>query len=314
MTTLALGRHERVSRRTAGIALAFATAVVSGVSIYVNSRAVKHFGDATVYTTAKNAVAGALLLALALAWTGRARTTRSARPLGRRQWLAFLAVGVVGGSVPFVLFFEGLARAEATQAAFIQKTLVVWVALLAVPLLKERFGPPHVLAICLLLLGQAWLVGSAGTIAFGTGEAMILAATLLWSVEVVFVKWLLADMPPGTLAAARMGLGTALLVGWVAVSGKFGELTALSGEQWRWVLLTGLLLMAYVATWYGALALAQAIDVTAVLVFGAVITAVLSGAVDGAPVSVVGIALIACGAALAALAGARRPALRLGTR
>src|SRR5262249_10675550 len=90
MTTLALGRHERVSRRTAGIALAFATAVVSGVSIYVNSRAVKHFGDATVYTTAKNAVAGALLLALALAWTGRARTTRSARPLGRRQWLAFL--------------------------------------------------------------------------------------------------------------------------------------------------------------------------------------------------------------------------------
>ena len=30
------------------------------------------------------------------------------------------AVAVIGGSVPFVLFFEGLARAEATQAAFIQ--------------------------------------------------------------------------------------------------------------------------------------------------------------------------------------------------
>ena len=54
---------------------------------------------------------------------------------------------MIGGSVPFVLFFEGLARAEATQAAFIQKTLVVWVALLAVPLLRERFGVPHALAI-----------------------------------------------------------------------------------------------------------------------------------------------------------------------
>jgi drug/metabolite transporter (DMT)-like permease len=314
MTSLAVRPAQRLSRRAAGIVLAFATAVVSGVSIYVNSHAVKHFGDATVYTTAKNAVAGALLLALALAWTGRARTGQPSRPVDRRQWLAFLAVGVVGGSVPFVLFFEGLARAEATQAAFIQKTLVVWVALLAVPLLRERFGPPHALAICLLLLGQAWLVGSAGTIAFSTGEAMILAATLLWSVEVIFVKHLLADLAPSTLAAARMGFGTAILVAWVAVSGKFGELTGLSGEQWRWVLLTGLLLTAYVATWYAALALAQAVDVTAVLVFGAVITALLSGAADGAPVSAVGIALVAVGAFLIALAGSRRPTVRLGTR
>ncbi len=48
-------------------------------------------------------------------------------------------------------------------------------------------------------------------------------------------------------------------------------------EQWRWILLTGLLLTAYVATWYAALARAQAVDVTAVLVFGAVVTALLVG-------------------------------------
>ena len=47
------------------------------------------------------------------------------------------------------------ARARgATQAAFIHKTLVVWVALLAVPLLHERLGPGHVGAIALLLAGQ----------------------------------------------------------------------------------------------------------------------------------------------------------------
>ena len=85
-------------------------------------------------------------------------------PAKRGHWLALLAVAVIGGSVPFVLFFEGLARAEATQAAFIQKTLVVWVALLAVPLLKERFRAPHALAIVLLLVGQAWLAGRAGNV------------------------------------------------------------------------------------------------------------------------------------------------------
>jgi drug/metabolite transporter (DMT)-like permease len=207
--------------------------------------------------------------------------------------------------VPFVLFFEGLARAEATQAAFIQKTLVIWVALLAVPLLRERFELPHALAICLLLAGQAWIAGHAGTLVFGTGEAMILAATLMWSIEVVYVKRLLATLPPRGLAAARMGIGTALLVGWLAVSGKTGQLADFSTEQWQWIVLTGLLLTAYVATWYAALARAQAVDVTAVLVFGAVVTALLSGAADGTPVSVVGTVLITAGCALVAATALR---------
>jgi drug/metabolite transporter (DMT)-like permease len=291
-----------VTTRATGIALAFATAVVSGISIYVNGHAVKHFGDPTVYTTAKNAVAGLLLLVLAFGTPAPS----APRPRGRRQWLALSVVAVVGGSVPFVLFFEGLARAEATQAAFLQKTLVIWVALLAVPILRERFRAPHALAIVLLVGGQAWIAGHFGTVAFGSGEAMILAATLLWSVEVVVVKRLLAALPSRTLAAARMAFGTVLLVAWLAITGKTGDLTALSALQWRWAVLTGLLLTAYVATWYAALARAQAVDVTAVLVFGAVVTAVLSGAADGASVSIAGTALVAAGAAVAAWAALRR--------
>lgn len=298
-----------LSRRAAGVGLAFATAVVSGVAVYVNGHAVKHFDDATVYTTAKNAVAGGLLLLLALAVTapggphsGSARRT----PSTRGHWLALLGVAVVGGSVPFVLFFEGLARAEATQAAFIHKTLVVWVALLAVPLLRERLGAPHVLAIGLLIAGQAWIAGAAGTLAFGAGEAMILLATLLWAIEVVVVKRLLDALAPRTLAAARMGLGTAVLVGWVLATGRGGDLVGLGATQWQWVLLTGLLLTGYVATWYSALALAQAVDVTAVLVFGAVVTAVLAGVADEASVDVVGILLVTAGSALAALVALRR--------
>jgi drug/metabolite transporter (DMT)-like permease len=293
-----------MTARTRGIALAFVTAAVSGVSIYVNGRGVERFGDPTVYTTAKNAVAGALLLALLV--RSSARATVSA--VARRRWPALLAVAVVGGSVPFVLFFEGLKDSEATQAAFIQKTLVVWVALLAVPLLRERFRRQHALAIAFLMAGQAWLAGKLGTVAFGRGEAMILAATLLWSVEVVFVKYLLRSVPPGVLAATRMALGTVLLVCWLALTGKVGDLTALSALQWRWALLTGVLLTAYVATWFAALARAQAIDVTAVLVSGVVVTAILSGVVDGAAIGAGGTILIAAGSGLVAWNALRRPA------
>jgi drug/metabolite transporter (DMT)-like permease len=296
-----------MTRRAAGIALAFVTACISGVSIWVNGHAVAHFPDATVYTTAKNGVAGLLLLLLAVTWTPKGNPV--GQPIsGRHRWAALLAVAVVGGSVPFVLFFEGLKRAEATQASFIQKTLVVWVALLAVPLLKERVRTPHLLAIALLVAGQAWLVGSAGHVAFGEGEAMILAATLLWAVEVVLVKRLLAGIPPRVLASARMGVGTVVLVGWLGVTGRAAALGGLDATQWRWVVLTGLLLTGYVATWYAALARVQAVDVTAVLVFGAVVTAALSAGADGVTASPVGIALVTLGSVLiAALALRRRP-------
>jgi drug/metabolite transporter (DMT)-like permease len=294
-----------MTSRSTGIALAFVTACISGVSIWVNGRAVAHFSDATVYTTAKNAIAGVLLLLFLLVPGSHGRASLSS--IARRRWPALLAVAVIGGSVPFVLFFDGLKQSEATQAAFIQKTLVIWVALLAVPLLKERFGWPHAVAIGFLIGGQAWLAGSLGTVAFGKGEAMILVATLLWSVEIVFVKYLLRSIPPSVVAAARMTLGTVLLVCWLALTGKLGDLAGLSAMQWRWALLTGLLLTAYVATWFAALARAQAIDVTAVLVFGALVTAILSGVVDGAAIGVGGTVLVAIGSGLIAWAALRRP-------
>lgn len=299
-----------MSTRAAGIALACATAAISGLAVFVNGYAVKRFDDATAYTTAKNGVAAVLLLMLAAPALARVRPEGPAsRPRSTRQWLGLLVVGVIGGSVPFLLFFEGLARASSTQAAFIHKTMVVWVALLAVALLGERLSRAHWAAIALLVAGQAVLVGSTGTVALGSGELMILAATLLWSVEVVLVKRLLASLAAPTLAAARLGIGLLVLLGFVVASGRWGDLAAYGGEQWAWALLTGAILTGYVATWYAALARAQAVDVTAVLVLGAVVTALLDAGVKGAPVDALGLVLITLGVVVVA-ARALRPAYR----
>ncbi|HEU5036635.1 MAG TPA: DMT family transporter [Nocardioides sp.] len=265
--------------RRAGVLLALVTAAISGVSVFVNADGVRAFGDATAYTTAKNVVAALVLLAvLGLGSPAGARLTR---PRSRGQWAGLLAVGLVGGSVPFVLFFEGLARADSAQAAFLHKTLLVWVAALAVVFLGERLGVVHLLAIALLVVGQVGLVG--GVSGFGSAEAMILAATLLWAVEVVVAKWLLAGVSSWTVGVARMVLGSVVLVGWVAVRGDLGLLTGMTATQAGWVLLTGVLLAGYVATWFAALQRALAVDVTAVLVLAAPVTAVLGNVADGVP-------------------------------
>jgi drug/metabolite transporter (DMT)-like permease len=291
--------------RAGGITLALATAAVSGVAVFVNADAVSRFPDATTYTTAKNLVAAVVLSALWLA------TGRRVRPVGdrtsgpqspRRPPWALALIGIAGGSVPFVLFFEGLARSSSVPAAFIHKTLVVWVALLAVPLLGERFDRWHAAAVGALVLGQALLVGNVADLRPGGGEAMIVAATLLWAIEVVLARWLLRGYASLAVGAARMGVGVLVLLAWVAVSGRADDLAGLAAHQWGWALVTGALLVGYVTTWFAALARAPAVDVTAVLVAGALVTAALEAAVRGVALApdAVALLLIALGTAVVA--------------
>ena len=291
------------TRRT-GILLALVTAGVSGVSVFVNSYGVARFGDPTAYTTGKNVVAAVLLLGVVAA--GSRSGARLSRPRRAGQWWGLAAVGLIGGSVPFVLFFEGLARASSAQAAFLHKSLVLWVALLAVTVLGERLQWGHWLAIGLLVVGQVGLVGGVPG-GWGSAETMILGATLLWAVEIVVAKRLLSDLSSWTLAVARMGLGSVVLLGWVAARGDLGALTSLTGEQARWLLLTGALLAAYVATWFAALARAYAVDVTAVLVLAAPLTAVLDAAAKGTAIGpqLGWLAMLVLGGALAAGLGWR---------
>ena len=293
-----------------GMQLALCTAGISGVAVFLNSYGVKTFDDPASYTTVKNSVAALTLLAVVAAISASSPGRVLTRPAGRRQWAALALIGVVGGSVPFLLFFEGLSRASSAEAAFVHKTLVVWVALLAVPLLAERVGPLQWGAIGLLVVGQASLAGGVTAplhMPWGSGELMVLAATLCWAVETVLAKRLLTGMSSWTVGLARMCLGSVVLVGWAVLRGQASGLVALTAEQLGWVMLTGLLLAGYVGTWFAALARAQAVDVTAVLVLGALVTAVLSAVVDGTALvpQLGGLVLVGSGGALVVV-GARR--------
>jgi drug/metabolite transporter (DMT)-like permease len=288
-----------------GVLLAFGTAAISGLSVYLNSFGVKLVSDAAVYTTAKNGVAAIVLVALAIAFGAG----REARALDSRNRLGLVAIAIIGGSIPFVLFFSGLAIATAPTAAFIQKTMFIWVALMAVPFLGERLGFIQIGALGTLLVGQALIAPPTG-MGWGAGETMIAAATLLWSVEVVLARRLLRGISPQLLGAARMGLGLVILTGYLAVSGKLGGLGAISGEAWMWVLITGGLLAGYVATWFGALRLAPATTVTSVLVVAAVVTGVLSALNKGIapdPKVIAGYLLVIAGTALVAYLTVLRP-------
>ena len=286
-----------------GIVLAVVAACISGLAIWLNAFAVKQVPDAAVYTTLKNGVAATLLLVLAAASLRPAQV----REVRRTSWLALTVVGVVGGGIAFLLFFTGLSMASAPSAAFIQKTMFVWVAMLAVPFLGERLGWPQIVALIVLAVGQFLVLPPQGVV-WGTGETLILIATLCWAAEVVVVRRYLRTTATPIVAAGRLGIGLVALVGFVLVSGQAGGILALGPSAWGWVLLTGVVLAAYVAAWFGALRRAPATIVTSVLVGGAVITGALQALSKGgapSPQLVAGYLLIAAAVAVVAFAGIR---------
>ncbi len=301
-----------------GVLVAGITAVISGISVFANSYGVHHVPSPSVYTTGKNLVAFLVLGGGTLAassWRRRASLTgqMSARWVAAPvriatgspralSWVGLAYVGVIGGGVAFVLFFNGLARATATPAAFVHDTLVIWVVLLAGPFLHERVTRWNIAAIALLVGGEVALSKGIGHLVWGSGTSLVLAATLLWAVEVVVAKKLLSNVPPATVSLVRMGVGSAVLLGYLAIDGTLGSLIDLTRGQLGWVLFTGLLLAGYVGTWMTALSRARAIDVTSILVASALITATLQALAGAQPLAPewLGLVLITAGTALVA--------------
>ncbi|MGO9457418.1 MAG: DMT family transporter [Acidimicrobiales bacterium] len=303
----------RGRRALPGVAVAAITAVVSGLSIFVNSYGVHDFTSPAVYTTAKNLVSTLLLAGVmaAAVWAGRRSASPTSlsrymsapgarRPDSVAAWLGLAYVGIVSGGLAFILFFDGLADTTAAPAAFWRDTLVVWVALLAIPVLHERIRWWNAAAVILLIGGEVALSGGIGQLAADRGELLVLGATLLWAVEVVVAKLLLRDLAPGTLALVRMGVGSVTLVVYLAATGALHSLLGLDARQLGWALLTGALLAVYVGTWITALARARALDVTSVLVGSALVTWVLELAAGTATPTpdAYGLLLIAAGVIL----------------
>jgi drug/metabolite transporter (DMT)-like permease len=294
--------------RSTGLLLAAATAAISGVSVFVNATAVKYVPDAVVFTTLKNTLAVGLLVVLAALVV---RPTE-VRRVGPRDRAALAVIGVLGGGVAFVLFFSGLAMASAPSAAFIHKTMFIWVALMAGPLLGERLGWAPLAALAVLLVGQIVILPPLG-ITWGTGETLIAAATLIWAIEVVLAKRVLGRIRSPIVGVARLGIGLVVLVGFLAVTGRLAGLSGLDPTAWVWVAFTGLLLSGYVATWLAALRRAPATEVTSILVVGAVVTGALTAIARGAvpePLTTGGYTLVALAVVALVVLGTRRTAER----
>ncbi len=252
-----------------GVYFAIGAALISGFAVFLNKFAVTFWSNSSVFTTAKNLVVVILLTSLLIL----VKKLQELKNLSKKDWLRLVAIGFIGGSIPFLLFFKGLTMASATNAAFIHKTLFIWVALLAIPFLKEKLSKLQIFSLGLLVIGTYLFAGSL-KLKFGYGEFLILLATLLWAAENIIAKITLRNVSSLTTAWGRMFFGSIFLMIYLGFSGELGQIfVPLSGISW--LLLSSVILFGYVITWYAALKSLPATVASAILVIAAPITALL---------------------------------------
>lgn len=259
-------------RYAKGFKLALVTAGFSGAAVFLNSLTVKAVGDALVFTTVKNLgvaiILGMILLKNKINWQEI-----------KNNWWQLGLIGIIGGSLPFYLFFKGLMLTNPAMGALIHKTLIFWVALWAVPVFKEKISLKQWLALG-LIFGSNFIIGGiphfVSGYVWGRGETMILGATLLWAIENIIAKAALKNLSAEVVGGARMILGSLILLAATAGSGKLGLIFKLNGLQWLMTLVSISLLTGYVMTWYRALKIAPVTLVATVLTLATIVTNVLS--------------------------------------
>ncbi len=253
-----------------GILFAFIASIISGIAIFYSKISVSKINP-LILTTSRNFYVGLLFLFL-MVFSGKLKEIRK---INRSQFIPLLLIGAIGGALPFYLFFAGLQFIPAITANLIQKTLFIWVTILAVIYLKEKINRWYVASFILILLGNFYFANFK--INLGKGELMVLIATLLWSIENVLAKKLLKTVSSELVGLFRMGIGGSLLLLTSIISGKGSIFLTLDLNKLLTIFIGGTILFFYVYTWYKALKFAPASLVTLILTFAVVVGNILNG-------------------------------------
>lgn len=254
------------------ILLALAAAATSGISIFLNGVAVKH-ADPFAYTTLKNLGALVVLATAAIAL----RQASEFKTLSRKQLVMLVLIGVIGGSVPFLLFFWGLKLGGPAVSSFIFRSLFIFAGAFAYVILKEKPETKHAIAGTAILAANALLL--TGKLEFGLGQALVLAATVLWALEYTISRKMLADLKPSTVMTSRMLFGSIALLAFLTTTGNAGQLLAISQEAAAWLAVTSLSLALFLFLWYNTIKAMPLLQATVILSLGGVVTAALEAAV-----------------------------------
>lgn len=258
-----------------GYFLVLGTAFISGFSIFINKFGVSVVNP-NIFTFLKNSIVAIFLVALFFIF----KDFKLIKNLSKKQWGLLLVIGLIGGCIPFLLFFKGLSLTNAAGTSFIQKTMFVWIFILAGVFLKEKITRNYILAGILLIAGNLFLL-KLSAIDFNSGSLLVFIATLFWAIENVISKYALKDIESRIVMWGRMFFGSIFILIYLFYSQQIQLLGTLNLQQIGWSMLTGIILLAYVFTWYTGLKYIKVSEAAIILMLGSPVTTFLTAIFAG---------------------------------
>jgi drug/metabolite transporter (DMT)-like permease len=254
-----------------GYLLVFLTALISGFSIFINKFGVGIFKSSEIYTFLRVALVALILGSILLI------DSKKIKSIKKREWVLLALIGLIGGSIPFLLFFKGLKITSSAEGSFIHKTMFLWVAILATLFLKEKIDRKFLFGALILLFANALLLKKF-SFSPDRGDLLILIATIFWAIENTLSKYLLStpNLDGKTLAFGRMFFGAIFILVYLIFTNQASQIFVLNSKQVFWVLITGIILLFYVLTWYSGLRYIPVSKATAILLLGSPITTALN--------------------------------------
>jgi len=253
-----------------GTVFAIITAIISGIAIPANKLFIVNL-DPLVFTSIRSIIIGTVFLLISL----------SRREFNKKRikanWKGLLAIAAVGGALAFYLYFSGLKLTTSGRAAFLHKTLPLYVAILAFIFLKEKIDKKLLTAIALMFLGTTILY--LGQIKPGEmwqnpslGDLLVIAATFFWAVENIIARKLMRDGESNFIVSfSRMFFGGLILFGFLVITNRLSQLS-LTAEQARNILISTAILFCYVFFWYKSIKLINVSKASTFLLLSPVIS------------------------------------------
>jgi len=264
-----------IEKEKFGTILAFAAAITSGFSIFLNKIFIVSL-DSIIFTATRSIFIGGIFFILSLHKNGW-----KAKSFKKVPWKHLIAIGFIGGGIAFLLFFSGLKMTTSGRAAFLHKTLPLYVTLFAFLFLKEKIGKKQILALIFMLAGTVILSSAEITPTElwsnpHLGDVLVIAATVLWAVEnIISKKAMLLGESNFTVSFGRMFFGALILFGIAAIYGRMHLLLSVTAMEWLYIMISTAVLFSYVFTYYLSIKHINVSKASTILTFSPVITMLL---------------------------------------
>jgi len=282
-----------------GTILAILTAIVSGFAIIANKAFVIDV-DPMIFTSVR-----ALFIGIAFFIISSIKCKFNYKKFKKVPWKYLIFIGLIGGAFAFLFFFTGLKFTTGGRAAFLHKTLPIYVIIFAFLFLKEKISKKHIFALILMFIGLLLITSSQinPTILWSNpslGDLLVILATIFWGIENTIAKHAMINGESNFIVSfGRMFFGAIFLFGIILFFGNFDLFFYLTTQQIISIVVSTLILFDYVFLWYYSIKLINVSKAASFLLLAPIVSLVLGVTILGEPaptIQLFGSALILIGA------------------